>query len=89
MSHNATRRPVPGTKAVVTDDGGFLLDAHRTQCFQLNAVGAVIWRALEQGTPEADLVDVLATHYPDVARGDLAADAIAFLADLTAAGLID
>lgn len=54
---------------------------------RLNASGALLYKRLEQGASEDDLVDVLLNHY-QVTEGRARTDVVAFLDMLADAGLL-
>lgn len=69
-------------------DGSVIaLEARASMYLSANPAGALLWRALEQGTTRAALADELVSAY-GIARDAALADADAFLAELDAHGLL-
>jgi hypothetical protein len=67
--------------------GLVLMEVNTGDCFELNRVGAEIWRGLSNGDTLADVITALARKY-DVPAATLDADAHALLDDLLRRGLL-
>jgi hypothetical protein len=71
-------------------DGGILFSTQQEIYFSLNAVGAAIWRLLPPECETLDqMVDRLATQYPDVDPQVIERDVRELLADLEREGLVE
>lgn len=68
-------------------DDVIVLDLDGSRYLQVNGSGRVLWEALSSATTEAELTDLLMSHF-DIDRSRASADVAAFLADLRARGLI-
>jgi hypothetical protein len=66
--------------------GAVLLDTMTGDCFELNRVGAEIWRRLVEGQPLDDVAAAIASEY-GVARGIVEADLLRTVDDLVRRGL--
>ena len=69
------------------DAGGLLVDVHRGVCFQLNRVGAELWRSFTSGLPLAGAISAVKSRY-DASTETIVADALSLCEQLTAAGLL-
>ncbi|MBX6771146.1 MAG: PqqD family protein [Chloroflexi bacterium] len=69
------------------DDEMVLLDAERGIYYGLDPVGTRIWQLLDAGHDAEEIIEHLTAEY-DADPGLLRADVAAFLAQLTAQGLI-
>lgn len=81
----------PHIRAVISDDGGVLLDLKRGRCLSLNPVGGQVWNALAQhseGLTVDGLVDELLPIYAGVERDTLLRDMRKFLPELESKGVI-
>jgi len=78
----------PGVAARDVDHGAVLVNMNSGTCFELNRVGAQIWRLLQTKTTIADICEALAGQYP-VAADVLAGDARALIDSLIQAGLVE
>lgn len=65
-----------------------VLDLDRNVYFGLNALGVIVWGALETGSALPELLDALSERFPRVPRPDLDADLRAFLRSLLDADLV-
>jgi hypothetical protein len=84
----AERYTVPDDVAVVTeDDAVYVARLPRGPIVALDGSAAEIWRAVTDPGPEADWLMRLATHFA-MPVDAIGADTRAFLADLTARGLL-
>ena len=72
-------RPFDGELVVLDLAGG--------EYYGLDAIGAEVWKALEQGTSLASVVDRLLVEY-EVDRSTLEADILALLSELETKGLV-
>ncbi len=70
------------------DDTVFLVEPDSQAIYHLEAVGAALWRLLENPTEIADAVDLLHQAFPDVARDHIERDVTRVIADLESRGLI-
>lgn len=79
--------PSPSVRASISDDGLVLLDVDAGLVLSSNAAGARIWQLIEQGRTCSEiarlLVDECAISLERAER-----DVAAFVADLTARGLV-
>ena len=64
-----------------------LFSLQRSHYYEVNAIGGVIWRLLDEPRSASDLVDHVVSQYR-VERGQCAHDVGRFLDDLIAAGLV-
>jgi len=78
----------PGVAARDVEDGAILVNMSSGTCFELNRVGAQIWRLLQTKTTMARICEALAGSYP-VAPDVLASDARSLIDSLIQAGLIE
>lgn len=81
----------PHVRAVISDDGGVLLDLKRGRCLSLNSVGGQVWNALAEhsdGLTVDGLVDALLPIYDGVERDILLRDMRKFLPELESKGVI-
>jgi hypothetical protein len=81
---------LPATSAVVCElgDGLALLDSRTNRYFGLNAVGAIVWGALnERQTPKAIAVDIAREFGVDVAL--VLVDVMLLIADLAKEQLVE
>ena len=78
----------PGAHARERDGQAFLTDAEELVIFHLNAIGAAIWRLLEQPAPFGELSAILAAGFPERDPAELAADLSRLIRDLAASGLV-
>ncbi len=74
-------------RASATDDGIVLLDIGTGRIFSANAIGARIWRGLEEGLPIAAIVDRIASD-TGADRSLVARDADRFVDALRARALV-
>jgi hypothetical protein len=83
--------PVDVTRSIVTqptDTGAVLMDRATGNCFELNRVGAAIWKALSEGKSSEVIAAELVETYrvkPEIA----AADVETLVSSLVQHGLID
>jgi hypothetical protein len=78
----------PEVAAREVGDGAVLVNMNSGGCFELNRVGAEIWRLLQKKTTIADICEALAGRYP-VAPDVLATDARDVIDALVRAGLVE
>ena len=69
------------------DQDIFLVDPDSQAIYQLNAVGAALWRLLEEPIRVDDVIDVLRAAFPDVARRQIESDVNGIVSDLVERGL--
>ena len=72
----------------VIDEECLILDMRQNKHFGLNRLGLLIWRLLEQGHDERDILTALSGAYEQVEPARLAADISAFISQMESAGLI-
>lgn len=77
----------PHVRASVTDDGLVLLDVVGGLLLASNAVGARIWRLLEEERPWAEIVGCVVHEYA-IVRETAERDLSGFIAALASRGLI-
>jgi hypothetical protein len=70
-------------RTTVDRDGSIILDVREGVISRINPVGAVIWELLEQGMEDTAIIDALCTRFPEQPRDGIAADVVAFVAELT------
>jgi Coenzyme PQQ synthesis protein D (PqqD) len=78
----------PEVAAREVGDGAVLVNLNSGGCFELNRVGAEIWRLLQQKTTIIDICEGLAGRYP-VPPDVLATDARDLINALVRAGLVE
>jgi hypothetical protein len=66
----------------------FLVAPGSDEVFYLDAVGAALWRLLAEPRGMAEIEDVFAAAFPDIAADRLARDLAAVLADMVARRLV-
>jgi hypothetical protein len=88
LSEGAVIHRRPGAHARERDGQAFLTDAEELVIFHLNAIGAAIWRLLEQPAPFGELSAILAAGFPERDPAELAADLSRLIRDLAASGLV-
>ena len=79
------------TKSVVlqrTEIGAVLMDQATGNCFELNHIGAEIWKLLSEGAATEAIAAQLSASY-DVSQAVVAADVEALVLSLAQHGLID
>ena len=67
--------------------GAVLLDTMTGECFELNRVGAEVWRGIAVGQALPQVVDAVCLAY-GVARDRIEADVLSVLEDLARRGLV-
>jgi hypothetical protein len=72
----------------VVDGQAVLVDPDGRELLTLNAVGTLVWEALDGTHREAGIVGVLEEHFPDIDRARLETDLRAFLDELQDLGLV-
>lgn len=83
-----TLRQAPSVVSQQLDGEAVLLDLERETYYSLNAVGARIWALIGESVALGTLVDRLAEEF-DASASVIAADALALVEELLAAGLIE
>lgn len=73
--------------AMLDEDGGVLLDAERGICFSLNPVGAMVWKALQDGCGREQIISMLHDKFGEANGGQIAEDVDNFLEELKSKGL--
>jgi hypothetical protein len=74
--------------AMLDEDGGVLLDAERGICFSLNPAGAMIWKALQDGSGREQIISMLRDKFDEADDAQILEDVDTFLAELKSKGLI-
>jgi hypothetical protein len=69
------------------EEGGILVDLESGACFQLNRVGADLWKSLSGGATVGAAIDSLRSRY-DVASEVLERDSLLLCDELLRVGLI-
>jgi hypothetical protein len=83
-----TVRPARNVAAREIEDGAMLVDLDSGACWQLNRVGAEIWRSISgQDGSLAGACAAVAARY-DVAREAVEKDVLALIDDLQSRGLV-
>ena len=72
----------------VVDEQAFLLDERGTEMFVLNAVGTMVWDALDSECDVGAVAASLVTRFDDVSLSELESDVRAFLDELAEVGLV-
>ena len=72
----------------VIDGRAVLVDPEGVELLTLNAVGTLVWEALDGARDPAALADDLVERFQGVTRDDLERDIAAFLAELEAGALV-
>lgn len=80
-------RAAPRAVHTRTPRGGVVLDPVAKAYFTLNATGEVLWRALEGGASEHDLVSVLCREF-EVDQAQALSDVTRWIEELSAAQLV-
>jgi hypothetical protein len=80
--------PSDSVRDVGTADGAVLLDMRQGICLSLTPVGAKIWQLLKSGQSVDEIVGCLSVEFHEVSRTQIHHDALEFIADLRAKGLI-
>lgn len=78
----------PDVTYEVVDGQAVLVDPNGRELLTLNAVGTVVWQALDGTRDEAGIVESLSEQFPDVERNDLVRDVDAFITELRSSGLV-
>jgi len=73
----------------VVEDKAVIVDPAGTELLTLNAVGTIVWQAIDGEHDETAIVDELAGQFPDVARETLEADVGRFLTELEGVNLLE
>lgn len=72
---------------MLDEDGGVLLDAERGTCFSLNPVGAMVWKALQDGYGREQIISMLRDKFGEADGGQIAEDVDNFFEELKSKGL--
>ncbi|MGZ5120701.1 MAG: PqqD family protein [Burkholderiales bacterium] len=83
--------PVPRSTIVWVKlpDGAVLFKPEDEAYYSLNAVGTLIWERLPEAADMDALCSSVHQHFPDAEAGQMRADVVALLDELTRAGLVD
>jgi len=66
-----------------------LVDSQGRELLTLNAVGTVVWKALDGTTDRQGIVQSLSAQFPDVKPADIGRDVDAFITELRSSGLLE
>lgn len=66
-----------------------LVDPQGRELLTLNAVGTVVWKALDGTTDQQGIVESLSAQFPDVKPVDIEKDVDAFITELRSSGLLE
>jgi hypothetical protein len=77
----------PGIRAVLSDDGGVLIDVNQGIMFSLNLIGSIIWKYLAEGLSPENIVDLISREC-HVERDLVLTDMNDFVAALVRQGLL-
>jgi hypothetical protein len=80
--------PSDSVRDVGTADGAVLLDMRQGLCVSLTPVGAKIWQRLKSGGSVDEIVGCLSLEFQEVSPTQIHDDALEFIDDLRAKGLI-
>lgn len=85
-----SRAPVARPAVVMqpTESGAVLMDPVTGDCFELNGLGAEIWKLLAAGESSSQIAATLALRY-DVPEMTVAADVQTLVTDLARHGLLE
>jgi Coenzyme PQQ synthesis protein D (PqqD) len=72
----------------MSGDRAVLLDASGSELITLNAVGSIVWNAMDTPIDMATLAAKLGETFPDVPLDQLRADVEEFVGQLRSAGLV-
>ncbi len=78
----------PGVVSDVIEGKAVLVDAAGRELITLNAVGTIVWEALDGRRDLAGLCDAVAARYPSTSRAQVETDVRSFLAELSRLGLV-
>jgi hypothetical protein len=73
----------------VVDGQAVLIDRQGRELLTLNAVGTVVWQALDGTTDQKGIVRTLAAEFPDVKSVEIEMDVRAFISELGSSGLLE
>jgi len=79
---------IPNIKERCIQDEYLLMDEVAGIIFNLNSLGAAIWRLLENPTANDEIAQVLAVAFPEITQGQIQEDVEALLRQLEGKGLI-
>jgi Coenzyme PQQ synthesis protein D (PqqD) len=74
LSDEARVSPAAGVSVQPLEDRAVLVNLQTGRCFELNRIGAEIWRLLAEGKSVGGACDALAARYPtarDILRDDV------------------
>ena len=78
-----------GSHAVIIGDALYLADANGWAIHRMDPLAAAIWAIIEDPLPLAELIDIMAVAYPQVAPAKIASDIQSLLKRLYSAGLVE
>ncbi|WP_163338306.1 PqqD family protein [Desulfopila sp. IMCC35008] len=70
------------------DDELLLMDEQAGTIFNLNSIGAAVWRLLEQPKSPVEIIQVLAAAFPGVAKKQVEKDVYELIGKLNDMGLV-
>ncbi len=80
-------RRSPRVTYELVDDQAVLVDPEGRELLTLNAVGALVWEAMDGTRDQSQVVDILAERFSSVERDQIEEDVRAFVAELVSSGL--
>lgn len=78
----------PAIAATEIDAETFLVEPDGGEVFYLDAVSSALWRVLAEPHTRAEIAEIFAAAFPDVAPAKIAADIAAAIGDLSDRGLV-
>jgi coenzyme PQQ synthesis protein D (PqqD) len=81
-------RRADGVVLQKVDDRAFLLDAAGAEMIVLNAVGTMVWEALDEPSDPDTIGGLLVDRFDDVSEPQLVSDVSEFLDELAELGLV-
>jgi hypothetical protein len=87
MTKHSNSLVSPGIRAVLSDDGGVLIDVNQGIMFSLNLIGSIIWKHLAEGLSPENIVDLISREC-QVERDLVLTDMNDFVAALVRQGLL-
>ena len=78
----------PGVAERNVDDAVFLVGSDRESVFHLNPLAAAVWRLLAQPASIKEVIELLASAYPDIATVQIKGDVLTLMKALDGRSLI-
>ena len=78
----------PATVAREIDDSVFLVGSDNDAVFHLNAIGAAIWKLLEDPISKEETIEILTGAFPDIPAEQVGKDVSKLFHDLDARGFL-